>query len=145
MAESLNMKIESTNSPAIEDITVLTDNINQESKDQGIEQEASAFGFFIRNNDSKLIAGVNGSIIYGSIYTDQLWVDTSLRHQGIGRMLMEKVHELGSKKGCKMATACTMSFQAQEFYEKLGYECDFERKGYANGSSCLFLKKRLLR
>ncbi|NDA89907.1 MAG: GNAT family N-acetyltransferase [Alphaproteobacteria bacterium] len=36
-----------------------------------------------------------------------------------------------------------MSFQSQGFYEKLGYKVDFERSGYVNGSSCLFLQLAL--
>jgi len=60
-------------------------------------------------------------------------------------MLMERVHDYGREVGCTLATVATMSFQGvQSFYEKLGYEVDFERKGYANGSSCLFMKKLIL-
>jgi GrpB-like predicted nucleotidyltransferase (UPF0157 family)/GNAT superfamily N-acetyltransferase len=37
-----------------------------------------------------------------------------------------------------------MSFQnGRVFYEKLGYQVDFERKGYVKNSSCLFLQKEL--
>jgi len=37
-----------------------------------------------------------------------------------------------------------MSFQgAKAFYEKLGYVSDFERHGYIQNSSCLFMRKEL--
>ncbi|AWN81357.1 hypothetical protein DK880_00014 [Candidatus Cardinium hertigii] len=32
---------------------------------------------------------------------------------------------------------------AQKFYEKLGYMVDFERHGYTNQSSCMYLMKKL--
>jgi ribosomal protein S18 acetylase RimI-like enzyme len=57
---------------------------------------------------------------------------------------MEGVHDYGRENGCSMATVATMSFQnAKAFYEKLGYVVDFERSGYTQNSSCIFLKRSL--
>mgnify|MGYP000912484932 CR=1 FL=1 len=136
------MNIILTEEPQSEDIDFLTHAINQEaSKEYG---SAHPFAFFARSEDNNIIAGCNGSVIYGTIYTDQLWVDAKHRKTGLGRMLMERVHEYGLIKGCKIATVATMSFQgAQNFYEKLGYTVDYARAGYANGATCLFLSKRL--
>lgn len=135
------MKIERTTSPNTNDIDFLTQQINQETPDFG---NAHPFAFFIRNDSGNIIAGCNGSVVYGTIYTDQLWVDPDYRNQGLGKELMESVHEYGREIGCTMATAATMSFQdAREFYERLGYESDFERSGYTNGSSCILLSRGL--
>lgn len=135
------MKIERTTSPNTNDIDFLTQQINQETPDFG---SAYPFAFFIRNDSGNIIAGCNGSVVYGTIYTDQLWVDPDYRHQGLGKALMESVHEYGREIGCTMATAATMSFQStREFYERLGYESDFERSGYTNGSSCILLSRGL--
>jgi GNAT superfamily N-acetyltransferase len=135
------MKIEHTLAPHHEDIDFLTQKINQETPDVGT---AYPFAFFIRNNPGEIIAGCNGSVIFGAIYTDQLWVHPNHRNQGVGRQLMEKVHQYGREIGCVMATVASMSFQnARKFYEHLGYQCDFERPGYAKNASCIFLKKIL--
>ncbi len=135
------MNIQKTNSPTPEDIEFLTKKLNEEIKDYG---SCKPFGFFIRDESQKIIAGCNGYIIFGCIYTDQLWVDSNYRNQGLARELMNKVHEYGRLENCKMATVNTMSFQnALKFYEKLGYNVDLERKGYNNDSSCLFLRKEL--
>lgn len=133
--------LEQTNSPKAEDIKFLTDKINEEIKGYG---SAFPFAFFIRNKDEQIIAGCNGYIIFGCIYTDQLWVNPDYRHQGLAKNLMQQVHEYGINKGCSMATICTMSFQnAVNFYKKLGYKVDFQRQGYAKDASCLFLRKDL--
>ena len=127
--------------PNPNDIDFLTQKINEETLEHG---SAFPFAFFKRDENNQIIAGCNGSVIYGSIYTDQLWVDPKYRKQGLAQELMEQVHDLGRQSGCLMATVVTMSFQgAQAFYEKLGYICDFERLGYVKGSRCLFLKKKL--
>lgn len=133
--------LEHTSAPNSADIDFLTQKINQETPECG---EAYPFAFFVRNTHGQIIAGCNGSVIFGSIYTDQLWVDTHYRYKGFGKQLMNAVHEYGKKSGCCMATVSTMSFQkAQDFYIKLGYKVDFTRSGYTQGSSCLFLRKNL--
>ena len=130
------MKIQFTSSPSCSDIDFLTQKINQETLGKGT---AYPFAFFIRNKDNDIIAGCNGSVVFGIIYTDQLWVHFDYRKQGIGRNLMEKVHDFGKREGCRIATVATMTFQnTRVFYEKLGYIIDFERPGYQNGSSCFF-------
>jgi hypothetical protein len=58
-------KIEYTKNPATRDIKFLTQKINQETSECG---EAYPFAFFIRDDDSKIIAGANGFAIYGAIY-----------------------------------------------------------------------------
>lgn len=135
------MKIEFTTSPNNSDIEYLTDKINAETKTYG---EARPFGFFIRDEDHQMIAGANGFVLYGKIYTDQLWVDKAFRAQGLARQLMDKIHAFGSREGCVMASVSTMSFQyAKSFYEKLGYQVDFEREGHVNQSSCYFMSKSI--
>lgn len=123
------------------EINFLTEQINKETPSFGV---AYPFGFCIKNVIEEIIAGCNGSVIFGTIYTDQLWVNPKYRKLGLGRKLLDKVHRYGSEQGCTMATVNTMNFQgAQGFYEKMGYIVDFERKGYLKNSSCIFLKKNL--
>jgi GNAT superfamily N-acetyltransferase len=127
-----------------DDIDFLTHQINVNAKALGIQDEVSHFGFLLKDEGGQVYAGCNGSLVYGSIYTDQLWVHPNRRGEGLGRQLMEQVHALGREKGCTLATLTTLSFQgARSFYENLGYVCDFERSGYVGGSSCLFFKKVL--
>jgi len=135
------MKVEFTSSPSNAEIDFLTKKINEATPGKG---DIYSFAFFIREDEDKIIAGCNGSILFGTIYTDQLWVDAHYRKQGLGEELMECIHQYGRQVGCKMATVSTMSFQhAKKFYEDLGYVCDFERTGYVDGSSFFFLKKAL--
>ena len=150
MKSSIN--IEYTSTPTSADIDFLTQKINQETPDFG---SAHPFAFFVRDEHNQIIAGCNGSVIFGSMYTDQLWVHPDHRKKGLGHKLMEAVHDYGRKSGCAMATVATMSFHqptpkgfgltrgAKAFYEKLGYISDFERHGYTQNSSCIFLKRSL--
>lgn len=136
------MQVIHASNPTKEDIDYLTKMINKETLELG---EAYPFAFFIRDERNKIIAGCNGYIVFGCIYTDQLWVDSGYRNQGFAKNLMEKVHKHGSEEGCSMAALCTMSFQNSiNFYKKMGYKVDFERQGYTEHASCFFLRKNLL-
>lgn len=135
------MQLEFSLSPSSEDIHYLTEAMNAEP---GTPGKAYPFAFFMRDALAQLIAGCNGSVIFGSIYTDQLWVDQQYRPQGLGKQLMEAVHAYGKKMSCSFANVHTMSFQkTRGFYENLGYSLEYERPGYAEGASCLCFRKPL--
>lgn len=135
------MNIEFTTTPNPEDIDFLTDKINEETLEYG---KAYPFAFFIKDNDKNIIAGANGFVTYGTIYTDQLWVKKEQRGLGLARKIMDKVHKFGKLEKCTIATIQTMSFQgAQGFYEQLGYIQEIKRSGYTKGSHCIFMKKLL--
>jgi GNAT superfamily N-acetyltransferase len=137
------MKIVHTLNPAANQLEYLTEQINKEALEMGITDQAFPFAFYIYEQE-QLIAGCNGSLIYGSIYTDQLWVHPHYRKKGLGKALMEKVHELGKAHHCTLATVSTLSFQnSRSFYEKLGYTVDFCRPGYVQESVCFFMRKDL--
>lgn len=132
--------IQYTNNPASADIEFLTQQINDATPGFGT---AHPFAFFIRNDLGEMIAGCNGYVVFGAIYTDQLWVHPDYRGAGLGRKLMECVYDHGRKEGCTMATVSTMSFQAPEFYLKLGFTVEFVRNGYNNDASSYCLKRDL--
>lgn len=135
------MNIEFTTAPNAADINFITQKINEETTDFS---SAYTFAFFIRDDAGNIIGGCNGGVVFGCIYTDQLWVSKEYRGKGLGRKLLEAVHEYGKKVGCRIAVLNTMSFQnVRSFYEKLGYIVDFEREGYEQNSCCLFMKKEL--
>ncbi|WP_353284273.1 GNAT family N-acetyltransferase [Wolbachia endosymbiont (group A) of Lasioglossum fulvicorne] len=135
------MKIEHTTSPSSKDIEFLLKKINEETVDKGT---CNPFAFFIRDDTEQIIAGCSGFVIYGSIYTDLLWVHSDYRRKGMGKQLMEEVHDYSREMHCKIATVATMNFQmARGFYEKLEYKCDLVRPGYVDGATCIFLKKVL--
>lgn len=135
------MQIIHTDNPSSIDVNFLTHKINQEKPEYG---SAYPFAFFMRDENEHIVAGCNGSVVYGSIYTDQLWVSPTHRRKKLAVTLMEKVHDYGIENGCTMAVVATMSFQGVvSFYERLGYTIDFKREGYAHQSACYFLIKSL--
>lgn len=89
-----------------------------------------------------LLGGLTGLIYFGCLYIDKLWLVPNYRHRGWGAKLIIEACKLAQSKGCSFATVCTMDWEAQPFYEKLGFEVEFTRDGYDKDSKMIFLTRR---
>ncbi len=130
--------------PSSTDIQVLGDGIIEYAREVTQHRPMEFFACFIRDNHNKILGGCNGSTLYGCLYVDQLWVSQTLRTQGYGRQLIEKALEFGIAKGCSFAAVNTMDWEALEFYQKLGFEIEFQRTGFDHHSTFYFLRKSLV-
>ena len=74
----------------------------------------------------------------------QLWVDEALRRRGIGALLMRQVEATAAERGCNLVYLDTFSFQAPEFYYRLGYETACRLDGFPDGGSKFVLRKSLI-
>jgi len=75
-----------------------------------------------RDEHGAIVAGLSGKSVWDWLYVDMLWVEESLRGQGLGAALMKAAEEEAKKRGCVGAFVWTQSFHAPNFYAKLGYK-----------------------
>jgi ribosomal protein S18 acetylase RimI-like enzyme len=101
------------------------------------------FSIFLKDRRQNVLGGVSGTMFYGCLYVDSLWIDPALRRQGWGKQLMQGAENLGRQRGAHFATAHTMDWEALFFYEKLGYFIEFVREGYDKNSKMFLLRKNL--
>jgi GNAT superfamily N-acetyltransferase len=67
-------------------------------------------------------SGVWGSILYGWLFIELLYVAEPNRRHGLGSRLLTAVEDAARERGCVGAWLSTYAFQAPGFYEKNGYE-----------------------
>lgn len=134
------MKIEFTSNPSPEDIQILGNGIQKNALQYG-QNPIDFFAFFIRDEQKQIIAGCNGCNLYGCLYIDQLWVHESCRNKGYGRELLLSAEKYAHDNGCQFSAVNTMSWEALEFYKKLGYFVEFERKGFEKNAVFYFMRK----
>jgi N-acylglucosamine-6-phosphate 2-epimerase len=78
------------------------------------------------------------------MYIRTLWVDKSIRRQGWGRRLMEMAEAEAIKQGCTHSFTDMTSYQAPEFYKKLGYIEYAKMENFPPGSALHYVIKKLL-
>lgn len=87
--------------------------------------------------------GLTARIGFGWMFVELLFVPDRLRGQGVGRELMEQAEVVAHQHGCIGIHLDTFTFQAPDFYRKLGYTLVGEIANYPPGSSRFFFHKHL--
>ncbi|UZK70838.1 GNAT family N-acetyltransferase [Sphingomonas sp. S1-29] len=97
----------------------------------------------VRDDSGAIVGGLWGRIAYRWLFVQYLALPPMMRGQGIGTRLMRAAEGEALSSGCVGVWLDTFSFQAQGFYERLGYEPFARLDDYPPGESRIFLRKRL--
>jgi GNAT superfamily N-acetyltransferase len=73
----------------------------------------------------------------------QIWVDESRRHHGVGSRIMRLVEDEARRRGCARVYLDTFTFQAPEFYRRLGYRAIAEIPGFPDGATKFIMAREL--
>ena len=90
--------------------------------------------WLLSGQENEIQAALTADILWDWAYIDELWVASELRGQGIGRQLIRMAEDFAVSERLKGIWLWTQSWQAEGFYQRLGYE-EFTRfddfpKGY---------------
>lgn len=120
---------------------LLLNGIYAEAKKAKSMNEILSFGFIVNDDKEQIIGGITGFTFYGNHHIDMLWIHPDFRNLGLGSLLIHHAEQLGAERESKFITVSTMDWEALSFYQNLGFEIEFERKGYEKDSKAYFLKK----
>lgn len=88
-----------------------------------------------------VIGGLMGATAWSHLRIEALFVPELMRGTGIGAQILAMAEEEARHRGCIGVWLDTYSFQAREFYERLGYEVLGEIADYPPGHTRYFMKK----
>jgi GNAT superfamily N-acetyltransferase len=91
----------------------------------------------------KIVGGLTADTYWGWMYVHLLWVSEPRRSKGWGRKLIEKAEAEARKRGVHDVFLESFTFQAPEFYMKLGYREFGRLKGFPLGHDRVYLTKAL--
>lgn len=100
-------------------------------------------GIYYEDEHGEKLAGLTGEIFGNWLCIKYLYVDEKIRRQGIGTRLISKAEKEAKSHGCKYAFVDTFSFQAPDFYKKLGYKEVFILTDYPLTSKRYYFTKEL--
>jgi len=98
---------------------------------------------FIRDDTGAIRAGLSGWTWGRCCYLRYLWLHKDLRGQGYGTKLMRSAEQEASVRDCHQILLDTHSFQAPEFYLKLGDEVFGLLEDYPRHHKNYYLRKHL--
>jgi GNAT superfamily N-acetyltransferase len=140
----MNYEITFHENPSDNDLKVVQQGLDATVNELFPDKSRTYIALFVRDEEGRIVGGVNGN--YGTfrwLYVNALWVEESLRGRGFGTQLMNRIEAEAIKHGCKNAFLNTMSFQAPEFYKKLGYTVFAELEDFPAEHSRIFFRKKL--
>lgn len=136
-------RLEVVDEPAPEDTSFLGDRLYEFNVGATGIRDGTLLGIFIRGDDGVMTAGLHGHSWGGTCEISRLWVREDLRHLGIGTELMTAAETEARRRGCRQMFLTTHSFQAPDFYARLGFEEIGRISDYPAGHHQIFLRKTL--
>ncbi|HLY21380.1 MAG TPA: GNAT family N-acetyltransferase [bacterium] len=124
-------------------VDLLKDRIDTFNMDETKIRDFEELAIFLRDSSAELIAGLYAYTWGGCLDVQLLWVREGDRGRGLGSKLLSAAEREASARGCHVAMLATHSFQAPDFYKKLGYEEIGVLAGYPIRHKKYFLKKTL--
>jgi GNAT superfamily N-acetyltransferase len=120
----------------------LEDRLYEFNCDRTKQSDGQLFGFFIRNEQQEIVAGLSGWTWAQACEIRALWVHPAWRGQGYGKDLLEAAEQEARIRGCTVILISSYSFQAPAFYQKYGYELAWQLNDFPPGHQQCYLVKR---
>ena len=98
---------------------------------------------FVRDDDSRIVAGICGNTWGGCAEIRQFWVEEVRRKRGLGTRLLGAAEQEARRRGCWQMLLMTFSFQGLAFYAKHGFEVVAVVDDHPHGHKNMLLRKRL--
>ena len=97
----------------------------------------------IRDRNRQVVGGLFAWTYWNWLEVKYLWVKEELRGKGYGSKLVFAAEKEAIQRGCESAFLDTFSFQALNFYKKLGYSIFGILEDFLGQHQRYFLKKSL--
>ena len=108
----------------------------------GDDDKGISIKLVIRGQENELIGGLYAWTTLHNLIFEHIWIEEGYRGKGLGRILMLEGERIARENGCIASQASSFSFQAPDFFEKMGYKILGVSKGYPHpASESYFIKK----
>ena len=134
---------EQTDQPAKADVLAIDAGLSEYNVREGRIDEERLFVALGRDADGSVAAGVSAQTWGRRCRVALLWVRGDLRRGGHGKKLMQIVETEAAARGCEVVELETLSFQAPDFYRRLGYEVVHSVSGFPNDIEKFYFEKQL--
>ncbi|MDX1992100.1 MAG: GNAT family N-acetyltransferase [bacterium] len=138
------LKLTLTEQPTAEDRDIVSAGLVAFNQQHAPPDEYRPLDVYLRDASGEIIGGLIGETYWGWLHIDILWLRDDVRGLGYGKRMLEMAEAQARQRGCKRAHLDTLSFQALDFYQKLGWTVWGQLDDLPEGHTRYFLKKSLV-
>lgn len=109
----------------------------------GYPADPQTIAITLTGDDGNIVGGLWGKTVYDWLFVDYLVVPAEMRDRDLGAKLMASAEQIALERGCVGAWLTTFTFQAQGFYEKIGFEVFASLDRSPGDNVRIFLRKWL--
>lgn len=129
--------------PDRRDLQFLEDRIDAYNLSRTGITDVRLLAILVRDAGNAIVAGLHGWTWGRCCEVKTLWVHEEWRGRGLGTRLMAAAEAEARIRGATQLVLSTHSFQAPDFYHRLGFEPVGEIEDYPVGHRSIYLRKRL--
>jgi GNAT superfamily N-acetyltransferase len=133
-----------TDNPTTEDRKAVNDGLAAFNDQYAGPDHYRLLAIFLRDEQGNIAGGLLGETFWNWLHIAILWIREEARGQGFGQQMVTMAEQEAVKRGCEKAFLDTLSFQAPEFYRKLGYVEFGRQDGLPPGYVRHYLRKSLV-
>jgi GNAT superfamily N-acetyltransferase len=85
------------------------------------EDDFYSINLVAKDHLGELVGGLYAWTTLNNLIFEYIWVDEGHRGKGLGTQLMNRMESIAQERGCIASQAYSFSFQAPDFFEKMGY------------------------
>ena len=130
------------NHPTEAEVKWLDEQLVSFNKQHAGRYDFKPLNLVVRDDSGSIVAGLKAVTGWDWLYVEVLWVHERHRRNGLGTQLLERAEREAAERSCIGSCLTSFSFQAPEFYERLGYSAFGQIDDYPLGSTMFFMSKR---
>ena len=131
-----------SDAPDPADRAAILDGLSAFNAASGYPADMLPVAVLLKDGAGATVGGLWGKTVYDWLFIEFLVVPDALRGHDLGTRLMRDAEQLAIARGCVGAWLTTFSYQAQPFYERLGYRRFGELEHSPGEAVRIFLRKR---
>jgi len=136
-------RVEISSEPTVMEMQAIMKPLLDFNAAHGCPVDLEPVAILLKDENELIVGGLWGRTVYQWLFVEHLVVPSEARGQNLGSLLMETAEEIAKKRGCIGSWLTTLSFHAQGFYERLGYEVFAQLPDSPAPHSRILLRKTL--
>lgn len=126
--------------PDPQDKQIIVDGMLAYHASKGHPRKTDSFSVLMKDGN-EVVGAVMVGFLWNGMEIQTLWVKEVLRGKGYGSKLLQIAEAEAMKRGVNLAYTNTFTWQAPEFYKKMGYQVYGEIKDFPPGNNLTYFFK----